>query len=216
MKALTNTYSLHFKDKRFVWSLIFSVILLLVSLYVSFHAGAYATRVASQPVTDIILSNIPVYDVDNIFIYGPWVFWILTFIFSLSKPRSIPFAIKNIALFLLIRSIFISLTHIGPFPTQNILADTKFISVFTSGGDLFFSAHTGLPFLMALVFWEDKILRVLFILTSIFFGIIVLMGHLHYSIDVFAAFFITYAIYHIAGVLFKKDKKHFEENIKLT
>ena len=32
------------------------------------------------------------------------------------------------------------------------------------------------------------------------------MGHLHYSIDIFAAFFITYAIYHIAVQIFKKEK----------
>jgi hypothetical protein len=41
------------------------------------------------------------------------------------------------------------------------------------------------------------------------FGVIVLLSHLHYSIDVFAAFFITYSIYHIALKLFDRDYEFF-------
>lgn len=209
MKSLKSTYSFHFKDKRFVISLLVSIALLFISLYVSFLAGVYATKVASQSVTDIILSNIRVYDVDVIFIYGPWIFWTLSTILVIHKPHRIPFIIKNIALFLLVRSVFITLTHIGPFPTQDIIPDSKFISDFTFGGDLFFSAHTGLPFLMALIFWDNKVLRVIFTLAAVFFGVVVLLGHLHYSIDVLAAFFITYSIYHMSKVLFKKDQEYF-------
>ena len=82
---------------------------------------------------------------------------------------------------------------------------------FAFGGDLFFSAHTGTPFLMALAFWDNKFLRILFIVTAVFFGVIVLLGHFHYSIDVLAAFFITYTIYHMAEIIFKKDKKCFDD-----
>jgi membrane-associated phospholipid phosphatase len=74
------------------------------------------------------------------------------------------------------------------------------------GGDLFFSGHTGLPFLIALIYWDHKTYRIIFITLAAIFGSVALMGHLHYSIDVFAAFFITYAIYHIAMQIFKKDK----------
>ncbi len=213
MKSLKETYKLHFKHGYFVWSLVVSFALLVVSLFVSFYAGVYATRVASQPVTDIILSNIRVFDVDGIFIYGPWVLWIFVATIVITRPYRIPFIVKSIALFVLIRSVFITLTHIGPFPNADIVTNTKLISDFTSGGDLFFSAHTGLPFLMALVFWNHKFFRYLFIATSVFFGIVVLLGHLHYSIDVLAAFFITYSIYHISEVFFKKEYDMFETGI---
>jgi len=47
----------------------------------------------------------------------------------------------------LIRALFISLTHIGPFSTHIVISFTGIIgSIFGSGADLFFSGHTGLLF----------------------------------------------------------------------
>jgi membrane-associated phospholipid phosphatase len=83
-----------------------------------------------------------------------------------------------------------------------------FTSLFPSifmGDDLFFSGHAGLPFLLALIFWDDVLLRTIFLGFSVLFSIVVLLGHLHYSIDVASAFFITFTIFVIAKKFFKKD-----------
>ena len=202
-------YALHFTNKKFLFSLFFSILLLIGSLFLNFYASMYATERASNAVTDIILSNIRVYDVDLIFVFGPLVMWIFVAILCVIEPKRTPFILKNIAIFVIIRSIFISLTHIGPFPIEAITTGSQFIGKFTFGGDLFFSAHTGLPFLMALIFWQDKYLRWIFTITSILFGIVVLLGHYHYSIDVLSAFFITYTIFQISSYIFKKDKNIF-------
>ncbi|MDP2670532.1 MAG: hypothetical protein Q8O99_06590 [bacterium] len=45
------------------------------------------------------------------------------------------------------------------------------------------------------------------------FGVIVLLGHLHYSIDVLAAFFITYAINDINKLIFVHDKRVFDLDV---
>ena len=215
MKLFANKYKIYFSDRKFLLSLLFSFVFLLLSLVVNFYAGTYATERASNPVTDIILNNIPVYDVDMIFIYGPLVLWIFVSLLCLYEPKRIPFILKIIALFEIIRSVFITLTHIGPFPDHITIDKTsRMIKDFTFGGDLFFSAHTGLPFLMSLSFWNNKFLRIIFFITSVFFGAIVLMGHLHYSIDVLAAFFITYTIFHIGEIFFKKDKKIFDDGVE--
>lgn len=202
----------YLRSKTYTIAIIDSIILLGLALVANFYAGKFATFRAGNSVQDIILSNIPVFDVSTIFIYGPVIMWAVLLIYCLNKPHKIPFIIKSIAIFILIRSTFISLTHIGPFPDSLLKgADSPdWIRLFTFGGDLFFSAHTGLPFLLALIFWKETALRILFIATSIFFGIIVLMGHLHYSIDVLSAFFITYTIYHISKWLFKNDLSMFE------
>lgn len=214
MKNIINKHFSHFYDKDFLQSFASSVMLLAFALFVNFYASLYATEVASAPVTDIVLSNIRVYDVDQIFIYGPWVLFIFIFIVSIRKTYRFPFIVKSIALFVLIRSFFITLTHIGPFPSAILVDSTKFITTFTAGGDLFFSAHTGLPFLMTLIFWKEKGMRYIMFATSLLFGAVVLMGHLHYTIDVVAAFFITYSIYSIAENFFKKDMEYFHYGIK--
>lgn len=209
MQKIKESYQTHFTNKQFLISLGTSFIFLIISIIANFYAGTYATENASFPVTDIVLSNIRVFDVDGLFVFGPIIFFIFVTMISLYSPRRLPFLIKSVALFVIIRSIFITLTHIGPFPTQMIITNESFMDKFTFGGDLFFSGHTGIPFLMALVFWQDKTLRYFFLIYSIFMGTVVLLGHYHYSIDVLAAFFITYTIFHIASYLFKKDKEMF-------
>jgi hypothetical protein len=200
----------YFRDWSFLKSFFWSWIFLVVSLVGNFYAAVYAAERASNPVTDIILNNIRVYDVDTIFIYGPILLFIFLGYLLLVEPQKLPFVLKSISLFVVIRSGFITLTHIGPFPTHLVLDPESFITHFTTGNDLFFSAHTGLPFLLALIFWQNRRLRPIFIGCSILFGAVVLLGHLHYSIDVMSAFFITFTIYHLAKYFFVKDKAFFD------
>lgn len=203
-------YKPYLRDKKFLFSVGEGFLFLITAVVVTFFAIVYATERASGPVTDAILSNIPVFDVDGIFIFGPVLFWVIILIHLLVfEPKKLPFTLKSVALFLIIRSFFISLTHIGPFPIHMQIDMSGIWGVFTSGSDLFFSSHTGLPFLMALLFWDNKYLRWFCFAASIFFGAIVLIAHLHYSIDVFAAFFITYAIFRISERLFPKDRRVF-------
>ena len=187
-----------------------ALLFFLASVATNTSAGVYAGEKASNSVTDVILSNTRVYDVDGIFVYGVLVLvaFILTLLFI--NPKRIPFTLYSLSLFYFIRSIFVSLTHLAPYPTQVVLDfQSKFVTMLFGGGDQFFSGHTGAPFLMALLFWNEKWLRYIFIVWSLFFGAIVLLGHIHYSIDVFSAFFITYGIYHLALWTFPKEHAMF-------
>lgn len=195
----------YFLDRRFFASYGLGLLLLAVSLLANFYAGGYAARRASNPVTDVVLDNIPVFDVDQVFVNGAIIFGALVAALCILRPRWAPFSLKAISLFVAVRSISITLTHIGPSPERLVLPPSAIFSKITFGGDLFFSGHTGLPFLMALVFWNVKVLRYGFFAISALFGAAALMGHLHYTIDVFAAPFITYAIYKIAERAFPSD-----------
>lgn len=198
----------HFSDKSFVLSFLSGGIFLIISLIIQFLTSNYATRVASDSVTDIVLSNIRIYAVDGVFVWGSVVLLCIGIFLGLRQLNYMPFTLKSIALFTLIRSVFVSLTHIS-LPAHVLISSVFFRDAFFngifSGNDLFFSGHTGLPFLIALMVWDNKKLRFLFLGFSLLFAVVVLLGHLHYSIDVLSAYFITYAIFHICIVLFKKD-----------
>jgi len=203
------SYKEYFTDKNFLISIVDGFLLLGVSLIMQFFISGYVNSLPSEPVTDLILSNIRVFDVDGIFVYGSVILVFIGLYIIFRRPNYIPFTAKSVALFTLIRSIFVILTHISAFPTHMVVSSVffnkeVFNGVFT-GNDLFFSGHTGLPFLLSLIFWEYKTPRTIFLGFSVLFGVVVLLGHIHYSIDVLAAFFITYSIFQICKFLFKKD-----------
>ena len=195
-------------NKNFIWSSILGFALVIFSLFVNYWAAVYATKKASNTITDIVLSNIPSYDVSGIFVFGLIALIVFIIFITFKKPARIPFITKSTAVFMLIRSTFISMTHLAPY-SDAVSININILNKITTGGDMFFSGHTGLPFLMALIFWPQKNLRYLFLAVSVGFGATALMGHYHYTIDVFAAFFITFGIYHICLKIFKKDYQFF-------
>lgn len=208
-QEVAHRYRITCSKLSFWVSFVLSITAFAGAVLINNYATIYATLRASNPVTDIVLSNIPVFDVDGLFVYGAAVLILFIALVLLLNPKQIPFTLYTLALFFLIRAAFISLTHVGPFPTHTAIDFTSPIGIYLSniflvGDDLFFSAHTGVPFLMALVFWQQRTLRYIFLISSVFFGTIALLGHIHYSIDVASAFFITYGIYNISVWLFKE------------
>ncbi|MBU3901492.1 sphingomyelin synthase family protein [Patescibacteria group bacterium] len=204
-----------FSDKKYLLSSVWGLVFLGVSLCINYFAGLYATRLASNAVTDFFLNILPVFDAGDFFVYGAIALLAGILILVARRPEYFPFVVKTVALFVLTRSLFMAVTHLGIIPEGTPLPSDNPIRWITFGGDLFFSGHVGMPFLMALIFWRDKIARYAFILTSIVFGVVVLLGHFHYSIDVFAAYFITYGVADIAKLFFAKDWD-FVEKFRLT
>lgn len=193
-------------DRSYKISAAWGLLMVLGGLVMYYFAGRYATVHASNSVGDILLNILPVFDVTEIFVYGFIAFCVFVAILLLRDSLRLPFTLKAIGLFTIIRSLFVMLTHLAPSTVSIDYNDIDFIlKKIIFDGDLFFSGHAGLPFLMALLYWDNKFLRYFFIIISGIFSIIVLLGHLHYSIDVFAAFFITYSIFRLSCVLFKKD-----------
>lgn len=206
MNKIKQKYITYFTNNDYLLSFLYSGLMIAGSLVITFYANLYATEKASNSVTDIVLDNIRVYDVDLLFLYGPILLWAFVVYILFNNPNRIPFTLKSVGLFAIVRSIFTILTHLAPFPTHTNVSLSGLMGYFTSGKDLFFSGHTGLPFLLALIFWDSKYLRIVFITASLMFAAVVLLGHLHYSIDVLSAFFITYTIYRIAETIFNKNR----------
>ncbi|MFH0905436.1 MAG: phosphatase PAP2-related protein [bacterium] len=192
-------------DPKSLINVLVASVLFAFSLVSTYYANYFATIRASNPVSDLILDNLPVMDVGSIYGWGMLIAPIFLVLVLLYEPKRIPFVLKGVAVFYLVRSFFIILTHLAlpaDVPPGSLSAVSN---IFSSGGDLFFSGHAGLPFLMALVFWNQKYLRWIFIILSVLGSGMVLIGHMHYSIDVFSAYFIAYGIYKFCQYIFEKD-----------
>jgi hypothetical protein len=205
MEQILQRYKVVLKDKNLIVSVLYGFLFLSISLVINYYASVYATMKASNTVTDLILNNIPIINFDTIYTQGFLLLVLFISFVLLHEPKRFPFALKTIALFILIRAIFITLTHLAPPPTDLSGIEVDSLSnKINFSADLFFSGHTGLPFLLALIFWDIPWLKWTFLSLSIIFAFTVLLGHHHYSIDVFAAYFITHGIYKIAERFFER------------
>lgn len=204
-----NIYNGFFTKER-TRSLLVALLLLGLSLVCQYYASGYSTRSATNYVGDFFLDHLPTINLNPVIVEGALFAIVFSLALIISKPKYLIFTLKSVALFIVIRSFFVSVTHLGIYPNQ-VVPDNGFLDQVYSALNLqagyFFSAHTGLPILMALIMWKERFWRYLYLLASVLFGISVLLAHVHYSIDVFAAPFMVYSIFHLSCYLFAEDYK---------
>ncbi|MDE2489544.1 MAG: phosphatase PAP2 family protein [Elusimicrobia bacterium] len=174
---------------------------LAVALALNFWLGRLASRNGARAHTspDLLLSLLPIIDLRALFIYGFALFLVALIVIGLARERHrLAHIVWLYAILISLRSIFIILTPMHePAGALPMVGDPLFDAVgryLTFRNDLFFSSHTSLPFLAYLTY-SDRWSRRLFLAFSLTMAMTVLLTRQHYSIDVFAAFFITYAIY---------------------
>ena len=205
MKASNNKFNSSFqKWKKDFWDhkylILASVFFFVLAAIINFISSTFVDSITTVRVQDIILDNIPTLDLDTIFIWGVLTVIAVLVIYSVVfRMKELHRIISQISLLVIVRSFFISLTHLGEPAGAYIMPKVPVIySLFTFNfsNDLFFSGHVAICFLGFLLFKKQKI-RYFFLLASIVMAITVLFLHVHYSIDVFAAYFITYGTYKI-------------------
>ncbi len=166
--------------------------------YLTDHQGYVSAQ-------DLILDHFGPYNLSFIFV---WFFLFVGFIFFtypiIFKPQELHYVLIMFSMFVIVRSGFIMFTHLA-VPADAILPTFPgYFQVLNFANDLFFSGHTGFPFLGFLVFRKNKLISYFMLFSSILLGITVLLMHVHYSIDVFSAYFITYGIYVFGNKFVKK------------
>jgi hypothetical protein len=190
------------------YKILLALLLLGIGILATALSSSYVDVVSTISVPDLILDSIPVVNLSPLFEWG--IVAVITVFIGYPlffKPKKFHYALGMLSLFLLVRSAFVILTHLKA-PAGAIPVATQGVTqVLTYSNDLFFSGHAGLPFLGFLIYKNTKV-RYFMLAASIILALTVLFMHVHYSIDVASAYFITYGIYVIGDPLFgDPDKK---------
>lgn len=128
------------------------------------------------------------------------------------NPERFLFAIQLYTLMVIVRIVAMYLLPLEP-PSTMIILNDPFVEIFGTGQtltkDLFFSGHTATLFILYLVS-DKKSVKSIFLFCTIAVAVSVILQHVHYTIDVFAAVFFTYASYLILKAI------RIKLNLKLT
>ncbi|PIN73573.1 hypothetical protein COV20_05105 [Candidatus Woesearchaeota archaeon CG10_big_fil_rev_8_21_14_0_10_45_16] len=182
------------KDRSYRFNLVVSIFIFLIAAATLKLSGLRAESIDAPALPDLIHSSIPLVDVTFISTFGFIVVQILFWGYFISKkPEELPYAIKVYSMFVLFRSLFITITSFGA-PAVRI-DDVPFLNglfgslYFTK--DLFPSGHTGTPFIAYLLIKKQPWKNIMLGLTLLM-GASVLLLKVHYSIDVLGALFVAY------------------------
>lgn len=206
------------RNRKFRISLIIGLSVIFAAYILNYLAVLYTDSIPVLSVGDLILDHIPTLDLEYMYTFGIYLTALIMIFYPIIfKPELVPFTAKTVAAFIIIRAFFISLTHLGApanyFQLPQLEDQPSFFRWFYMN-DLFFSGHTGMPFLAALLFWENKFMRYFFIIMSVGQALTVLFMHVHYSIDVFSAYFITYSIYVVSDKVFNNLNLSFKKIVQ--
>jgi len=203
-----------FFTREHIRSLVNALILLGLAVIFQYYASAYVNRTPSNSVADLFLSILPVVNLNFLIVECALAAIAISIVLILAKPQYLLFTLKAVAIFIATRAVFIAVTHTGIYPGQinpdpTGIFDRTYTGLGLEAG-FFFSGHTGLPFLMGLIFWDEKFWRYAYLAISVIFGIAVLFAHVHYTIDVLAAPYMAYGIFKMSQYFFAEDYKMIE------
>lgn len=187
------------KDPRFrIKTLAGSFVLIALLASLPFFFTIIEQREGST-LNDWLLKRIPPVDVSVITFI---IIWGMTFFIcfrSAQKPAI--FVVMMLSLVLLLLSRMLTIWFIPLNPPEGLIPLKDPISSIFYGGtqvfitkDLFYSGHTSTQFLIFLCL-ERKKDKILALAATLLVGMLVLIQHVHYTIDVVAAFVLTYFIY---------------------
>jgi membrane-associated phospholipid phosphatase len=183
-----------FRNKTIIALLLVTIILILLPTFF-----AFIEKREGMVLQDFVLDAIPAIDVSIPTFVVIWSMVLLVFYRIYQNPRLFLVIAYGFILMCILRVLTISLHPLNP--PVGIIALKDPIANIAYGGngifitkDLFYSGHTGNMFLFFLCL-QRKWDKIIALAASFIVGILVLVQHIHYSIDVFAAFIFTYFIY---------------------
>lgn len=183
-----------FRNKTIIALLLVAIILILLPTFF-----AFIEKREGMVLQDFVLDAIPAMDVSVPTFVVIWSVVLLVFYRIYQNPMLFLVVAYGFILMCLLRVLTISILPLNPPAGIIVLKDPIANIAYGRNGifitkDLFYSGHTGNMFLFFLCL-ERKWDKIFALTASFLVGILVMIQHIHYSIDVFAAFIFTYFIY---------------------
>lgn len=185
------------QDKSLRLQLLFTIIVLASVLFALTNFLIFVEERQGVTLQDPLLNLFEARDVTwltFIVIYAGVAFALVLLV---RNPQALLLALRTYAIMVIFRMIAMYLLPLDP-PSGMIPLVDPFVEYFGTGKtlskDLFFSGHTATLFILYLTS-ERKAFRLIFLLLTIAVAACVIIQHVHYSIDVFAAPFFAYAAY---------------------
>lgn len=187
------------QHKRFRYKTIIALLLVAIILILLPTFFAFIEKREGMVLQDFVLDAIPAMDVSIPTFAIIWSVVLLVFYRIYQNPRLFLVVAYGFILMCVLRVLTISLLPLHPPPGLIVLKDPIANIAYGGNGifitkDLFYSGHTGNMFLFFLCL-EHKWDKIIALTASFLVGILVMVQHIHYSIDVLAAFLFTYFIY---------------------
>jgi membrane-associated phospholipid phosphatase len=172
-----------------------------VALLADYLCGAYVTLRPAVKVPDLILDRLPTIDLSFLFTYGYIALILGMFLYPFfRRVGMLHVVVIQFSLLLTLRSLFMIFMHVSTPAGSVHVHFPGFFGRFYFENDMFFSGHTAMPFLGFYLFRPHR-LRYVYLVGSIVMGMSALAMHVHYSIDVLGAFFMTYCSYQMGNAL---------------
>jgi membrane-associated phospholipid phosphatase len=201
MALLTETisWSKAWQERRFRNKTIIALLLVAIILTLLPTFFAFIEKREGMVLQDYVLDAIPAIDVSIPTFVIIWSTVLLVFFRIYQNPRLFLVIAYGFILMCLARVLTISMLPLNPPAGLIVLKDPIANIAYGGNGifitkDLFYSGHTGNMFLFFLCL-ERKWDKIFALTASFLVGILVMIQHIHYSIDVIAAFIFTYFIY---------------------
>jgi hypothetical protein len=203
---LMKRWNNYFRNKRSKYEFIFTSGLLIVILFLLSRFLLFVEHrpgiIPDDPLLKLF-QPINLTWLTFLLIYGGLA--IAIFYFA-GEPERLVFAIQVYIVMVLVRIIAMYVVPFDP-PSSMIQLKDPIVEYIGTGQqmnkDLFFSGHTATMFLLYLTSGK-KYYRILFFSFTIIVAICVLIQHVHYAIDVFAAPFFTFGSYYLVCMFKKK------------
>ena len=183
-----------FRNKTFIALILVAIVLTLLPTFF-----AFIEKREGIVLQDFVLDAIPAMDVSIPTFIIIWSVVLLVFYRIYQNPRLFLVVAYGFILMCILRVLTISILPLNPPAGLIVLKDPIANIAYGGNGifitkDLFYSGHTGNMFLFFLCL-ERKWDKIFALTASFLVGILVMIQHIHYSIDVIAAFIFTYFIY---------------------